>query len=175
MLLCAAVLRGIASLADKDKNRGSLTPTSAPRQSERSSSSADNQGDVSSKKRAAIADDFAKPDSPSKVAKSSAEKSDAARTSETGPTSKVARSNGNSPLVAAIAEGEAAAAALKPVAKSQAAPAAGPLYSEGTTRRLRDSLKQNRQRLEGRLAALEKRSQHLGALTAAVVGAENST
>ena len=175
MLLFAAVLRGIASLVDNDKNRGSLTPTSAPRKSGRSSSSADNQGSASTKKRAAMADDFAKPDSPLKVAKSSADKSDAARTSETGPRSKAARSKGNSPLVAAIAEGEAAAAKLKPVSKSQAVPAAGPLYSEGTTRRLRESLKQNRQRLEGRLAALEKRSEHLGALTAAVVGAENST
>ena len=41
------------------------------------------------------------------------------------------------------------------------------IYSEGATKRLRETLHHKRSGLEGRLAALEKRSQHLSSLTTA--------
>lgn len=171
VLSCAAVLRGIASLADSEKNRDSSTPVS-PEKSGLSSSSAE---DRSKKKRAAATDEYTKPQTPPKMAKSFANKTEENSTVRTSvPGSKAAQQKRAPPLAAAIAEGEAAAAALQSETSSQAAQAARPVYSEGTTRRLRDTLQQNRQKLEGRLAALEKRSKHLGALTTPTVGVENS-
>ena len=161
-----AVLRGIASLVDSEKNRRSSTPSLAEK-SRRSSSSAGKN------KRAAVTDECAKPSTPSKVAKKSADKNEASSTDgPSAPVSKGGQPGASSPLIAAaIVEGEAAAVS-KSAVNSQAGHTGGPLYSEVTTRRLRDTLQQNRQRLEGRLAALEKRSEHLGALTVAT-GVEN--
>jgi hypothetical protein len=116
-----------------------------------------------------VTDECAKPKTPSKVAKRSTGKNEA---NGANGTSAPVSNGASSPLTSAIAEGEAAATASKIATTSQVEHTAGSLYSEGTTRRLRDTLQQNRQRLEGRLAALEKRSEHLGALTAAT-GVEN--
>lgn len=187
MLYCfcgiAAVLRGIASLADNGKNKAEKSGQCP----------AENPGKTSTKKRAAAEDTCTKPNTPSKVAKSSAEKIGAGAAAAAGGgagggagivgapavPSKSARQQGSSPLAAAIAEGEAAAAAasrpaaLEPMTNSQTtSQAAGLLYSEGATKRLRDTLQQKRQGLESRLAALEQRSEHLENLTTAVVGVQ---
>ena len=119
----------------------------------------------------------AKPDTPPKVAKSGSGRQGAAASTPAAAVVAAAAA-AESPLSAAFAQGEAVAAAaaaarpptLAPVTNTFPQPAtAGPagvsIYSEGATKRLRETLRMKRSGLEGRLEALEKRSAHLESLT----------